>query len=819
MKSILALFLLLIPSCILAQINGTVKDESGELLPYVNIYVKNTSSGTTTNTDGKYTLKIKPGIYDISYQYVGYKTVNKKINLSGAEITEDVILYPEDYKLDQIVISANAEDPAYAIIRKAQAKRNYYKDKLSNFECDVYVRGFTKVNDAPEKIMGFEVGDMEGMLDSTRQGVVYLSESVSRLYQKGNKNKEVMFSSKISGDDQGYSFNSAKEMNFNFYDNRISLNKELVSPIAKGAMAYYRYQLEGAQMDENGYLINKIRVIPKNEFSPAFYGHIYITEDLWNIHSLELGVTSKSTQLPFIDSLKFKQIYIPLENDNWVKFSNVIKFQMAVFGFEFEGNFAAVYSDYLIGQVDESIFGNEVFKVEKEANERTEDYWDEIRPIPLTNEQRVDYVKKDSIRLVRESPEYLDSVDREANKFKPNALIGGYSYSNSQNFSRFNINSPLSDISFNTIQGWNSKLSLSYYKAKDKKRTRSFNATLNANYGLSEEVLRVNGRLDFLLSRYHSTRLTLFGGQDIEQYSRRNPISYSLNSIYTVLFDRNYLKAFDKKFFRIRLQRDLGNTFWGSFSLSYQDRSALINNHQCDDEKITSNYPLKPQNFGQLAFDDHQMFILRASLRIKIGEEIWNYPDDKLRAGSSWPTFWVHYKKAVKILGGDHSYDLLYATAYKNYNISTIGNVELFASGGKFLKRSLSIPFVDFYHFMGNQTHVGNPSNYYNRFLMLPYYDFSTREQFFEGHIQHNFQGFLLNKIPLIKKLQWHLVAGYKHLAIPSNTYQEFHLGLDNIGIKVFRLFRVDAVWSTNLNPEIVGKYELGIIGGLKLDL
>ena len=145
-----------------------------------------------------------------------------------------------------------------------------------------------------------------------------------------------MFSSKVSGDDQGYSFNSAQEMEFVFYNNTLELNRKLISPIASMAMSYYKYKLIGASLDENGQLVNKILVEPKNDFGPCFRGYIYINEDLWNINSVELYATKEAIQLPFIDSLSFKQIYIPVEKDRWMMLSNVIQFEMKPLGLKLE---------------------------------------------------------------------------------------------------------------------------------------------------------------------------------------------------------------------------------------------------------------------------------------------------------------------------------------------------------------------------------------------------------------------------------------------------------------------------------------------------
>ncbi len=810
-----------------AQISGIITDENNQALPYVNIYVKSTTTGTTTNFDGEYFLKLDNGTYEIVYQYVGYKPITKSISYNGDQQQLDIQLFPQEYKLKSIEINANAEDPAYAIIRNAQAKRKYYRDKMNHYECDAYVKGFNEVVDAPKRILGQEVGDMDGALDSTRRGVVYLSESVSRLYVKGQKSKEILYSSKVSGDAQGYSFNSAQEMYFNFYESNIDLNgKKLVSPIAPSALSYYKYTLEGTQYDDNGLLINKIKVTPKDEYSPTLYGYIYIIEDFWSIHSLELGVTSKAMQVAFIDSLTFKQIFVPIQDDQWMPLSNVIKFKLGALGFKLEGNFACVYSDYELNNVDDDIFTREIFKVEEDANKRSEAYWDSLRPIPLTIEERIDYRRKDSIRIVRTSPEYLDSIDREANKFGVLDIFNGYSYQNSTKRTSLSLPGLVPSLSVNTIQGINADFKISYAKAYDEERNRNLRIEGNLNYGFSEKVIRPNFRMTYRANRRDRLNFRLAGGKSLVQYSTREPISNSLNSFFTYFLRRNYLKAYDKNFVTVGVGRHLGNILSGTFSVSYEDRSAVVNNFDSslfykDSRTFTSNNPQNPTN-DRPAFEDHQALILRAGLRINFGQKIWSYPDQTFRVSSDWPSLGIYYKKAIPSLGGDVDYDLLYANIAKNYSIGTIGTLQTYLTAGTYLS-SDNVQFIDFYHFLGNQTHIAFPSRYRNQFYLLPYYTHSSIGDFAEAHIEHDFDGFLLRKVPLLKKLEWNLAVGVKLLeSSEQNLYTEYNVGIDNIGYKLFRLFRIDLVWANqncNLTGQCNNNSRFGVVVGFALDL
>ena len=84
-------------------------------------------------------------------------------------------------------------------------------------------------------------------------------------------------------------------------------------------------------------------------------------------------------------------------------------------------------------------------------------------------------------------------------------------------------------------------------------------------------------------------------------------------------------------------------------------------------------------------------------------------------------------------------------------------------------------------------------------FGLLEYYKFYTNDKYAEAHIEHNFRGSVLGKIPLLNKLNFHLVAGAKTLMMADNNpYSELSIGLDNIGFGKWRFLRVDYVKSYN---------------------
>src|SRR5476651_873707 len=234
-----------------ATLSGKITDDQHKAIPFASIYIKNTTKGTSANSEGEYTLQLKPGNYEVQYKAVGYHTESRKVELN-ADKAVNVILNFETYQLSGVTIKAGAEDPAYAIIRKAIRKRKAHLNEVNGYTCEVYIKGLQKLLAAPKKFMGFDVqrAARENGLDSNRRGIVYLSESESKYsFQKPGNVHEEMISSKVSGSNRAFSFNRASDIKINFYENIQDWeglsNRPLVSPIADNALFYYNYKYIG----------------------------------------------------------------------------------------------------------------------------------------------------------------------------------------------------------------------------------------------------------------------------------------------------------------------------------------------------------------------------------------------------------------------------------------------------------------------------------------------------------------------------------------------------------------------------------------------
>ncbi|MCC6462361.1 MAG: carboxypeptidase-like regulatory domain-containing protein [Saprospiraceae bacterium] len=829
-----ALFLLFATAPLFAQLTGTVLDEHGEPLPFASVYVRNSTNGTVANAEGVYRLVLEPGTYEIVFQYIGYQQKFETVTLANKPVKLNARLEPSDLQISEVVITT--EDPAYGIMRKAIEKREYYRTRTDKFTCEAYIKGFYKLADAPKKIFGQDIGDMDGMLDSaTRSGVLYLSESVSKLYvqSKPSRKKEVMISSKVSGSPNGYSLNRSTLTELSLYDERLNFGRDILSPLASNAFTYYRYRLIGRYRDENGYDIYKIEVTPKNDESPTYSGFVYIVDEWWNLSGADLYLTGKAIQQPILDSMHIVQNFVPVgKPDIWCMFSQNTGFKFKIFGFKIAGFFNGVFSNYdLNPSFGPEVFNREVFKIDKLAATRDSVYWSGVRPIPLTLEESKDYVKKDSIALIRSSKTYKDSMDHIANRFKFSNIYSGYSWRNTYRHTQISYPSLLSGVQFNTVQGWLINFDPEFKKSKDEFDSQYWQVRGTANYGFSEKRFRGGLQVERRFESIHYTTAGLSGGVTTQQFDAGEPISVLTNLLYSLWDKRNYMKLYEKAFVRGEYSRYLTNGLRWTISAEYAERRALTNHTDYSFYKGDRDYapnaplPIPATEPEEPFFSTHQAFLLETVFRLRFGVNYSTYPEYRSIGGSRWPEVTLKYRKGLSGLGGsDVDYDLIHLRVGQDeLSLGLFGYTEWNLSGGIFW-RNERMGFMDFYHPRGNQTFLGKPSRYASGFFLLPYYEFSTGGAFTEAHVRHHFNGFLLDRVPLLRKLNWKEALGASIYMTdqyawedqrPNNSlpYWELSFGFYNIGIKFLRPLHID------LAVGFLGKehYRTGVVLGLNL--
>lgn len=818
-KIIIALLMFISFTC-QAQIRGKITGADGQPIPYVSITVENTYTGTSANEQGQYDLAIKaPGKYILLFQSLGYKTKRLTVNAPTLPHTINVVLEDESYTIDEVVVS-NQDNPANAIMRQAIAAKKINSARTGRFEADFYSKGIFRVKDLPKKIMGMKVDAPEGMVDSTGSGIIYLSETVSKItFEQPNNLKERIIASKISGNDKGFSYNTAMSTNYNFYENYVTFGVNMISPLANNAFNYYKFKLEGSFYDDNNIQINKIKLIPRRDKEPVFEGYIYIVEDSWAIYGVDFDIKGYRMQEPILENLNLKQNFsYNTDTKIWAKNLQSFDFTAGAFGIKFTGKFTHVFTNYIFHDTfDKKTFGKEIVYIEKDSNKKDSVYWDAMRPVPLTEEEVTDYIKKDSIQTLRTSKTYLDSIDRKNNKFKIFDVFTGYSYANSYRKTRFNYDGLLNitSLSFNTVQGWNFNTGFSFSKYNEEKGT-STSISSTFNYGVAEDRLRVSGNFYHRFNNQNYATLNISGGNTVEQFNANEPITKLVNTVSTLFFKENFMKLYDKTFATINYRREIFTGLSMSGMLEYSRRKPLFNNTDYvlikNDKDYTSNNPLQPHNNISVPFETHNLLKGNLVANVRFGQKYITRPDGKINvSNSNYPVLTFMYEKGFAASSKNYEYDLVAARAYYNETLGNKGDFGINVKAGKFFNAD-GIAFADYKHFNGNQTHIGTASSYLNVFNLLPYYSHSTNDSYLELHAEHDFKGYIMNKIPLLNLLQWNLVIGYHAIATPQfKPYQEFTAGFSNVGFGKFRFLRVDYVRAYQ------GGYQTdGVILGLK---
>lgn len=811
--TLLALFMVSLAGA--GTVHGYILDEQGTPLPFASVYVQGTTTGTATNPEGYFELPLPAGEYDLVFQYIGYRQQHKIIRVGKDPVFLEVKMQAEQVSLEEVVISADAEDPAYRIIRNAISKRKYYLEQVENYKCEAYTKGIFRVTEAPDKMFG----DSLNTATDSILGIVYLSESESVIsFEQPDKFKEEMISVKVSGNDQGFGFNFISFFMVNFYNNKQVIPVDMdergfISPIAGNALFYYRYRLEGTYYEED-YLVNKIRVIPKRRIDPVFSGYIYIIEDSWRIHSLDLTI-SKDANIAFIDSVKIAKNMVPVNDTLWMGLTQELRFYFSLnlLGKRFAGNgiFHSQFTDYVFGnEFGKRYFGNELIRANKDANEKDSLYWEANRPIPLTAEERENYRKEDSLQRMRSSREYLDSLDRKSNRFRWNDLLTGYSYYRRRDSTRYSIGSPITTLNFNTVQGVNLNLRTGFSKQfSDGSRLRT---NQYVSYGFSNERWGYSLRADYSYDADRSARLTLSGGIAPFQYNAYNPISPLVNSAYTLLDGQNFMKLYEKSWVQISHFSELTNGVYFNAGVEYSGRSALVNTTdyswvKSSRNRFTSNDPLDPGN-GSPAFSFNRSFKLNVGFRFRINQKYMMIPE-KTVIGSKWPDIIVAYFKGIPAFLGSHvDYDMLKLGLSGEQRIGPFGTLHYRGEYGVFLNNS-KMEFMDYHHFTGNRTIFGKFG--LQSFQLLDYYAYSTNRSYVEAAAEHHFNGWILNKIPLIRKTRWKAVGGFRYFTSEfTNNYFEVSAGIENI----FTLFRLDFVAGYDAGKNV----RTGIVIGVRAD-
>jgi hypothetical protein len=451
----------------------------------------------------------------------------------------------------------------------------------------------------------------------------------------------------------------------------------------------------------------------------------------------------------------------------------------------------------------------EVLLVEKGVNERDSSYWSQIRPVPLTEEEKLDYHKKDSSEVIRNSRPYQDSLDRKRNEFTPTKLLlGGYTYRNTFRKTSFSVQPIFNELQYNTVEGYVLNAQATYTRRTDDRRFVTLTPTLR--YGFQNEQLQPSLTINWQLDPVKLRQVGIIAGRTIENFDRNTQLTPFANSVYSLLANRNYAKLYRRDGAEISYFWEPVNGLTVRGATGYFDRHELENTstYLWNDVKgraFTSNLPEAEEMPEGTGFGRSRAATLSLVVSYRPGTQYITRPDGKYNLGTKYPTFTGQIRQGVGAFGTHVRYTLLQGSVRQTVQLGLLGTSAYEAIIGGFVGSQANLTFADFRHFSGNRTiFTGN----FSQFQLLDYFQFSTRHSYFEGHFNHHFNGFIFNKIPLLKDLKWQEVISLNYLQTSqSGPYLELGAGIEH----VFKVGRVDFFTSLQRGQHVGSGIRVGL--------
>ena len=840
-------------------IRGKIINEKGDPLPYATVYIKELGTGAVANDDGYFEIGLTPGTYNLVFQYLGTEAIEKSISVGNDFLTINVTLKTQLVVLKDIIVSASDEDPAYAIMRKAIAKARYHTQQIDSFSAKVYIKGNGRLIDAPFYVR--KALKKEG-IDSTKN---FVSETLSEVqYKRPGTYTENVISIRSSGN--GNNTEPMQFINGSLYQSKLG---GIISPLSPKAFSYYRFEYMGTFMDRE-YAVSKIKITPRVKGEDVLSGYIQIVEDLWSIHSADVNAVRLGI------SFNIKQIYAPIEEKAWLPVSHHFYINGKFWGFTFEYTYLASVKDYQIFLNPELIMDLTVVdeKSEKELSEQTaklspnddikkiqeqlEDgeevnakdlrkvlrayqkterkntsepetvfkkdfhvdslarsydsvYWANTRPIPLNEKEIMGYAWQDSLAEVQRKESEGDSTkSNDKESFKPfHLLIGGrYKIGEKAYFSLSNLH-----IQYNTVEGWNLEYRFDYNKTFKNKNWFSIKPVMR--YGFSSQTFYPKAKTEYAFGkRSKRTWLSLEGGKYISQLNPRNPVDKSVNSFTTLFLMDNVMKLYEKEYLKFDFTKNIKRNIKVGIGTEWGHRNHLENttDYRLIDQNGKTFSSNDPENveLDPTTFVDHQAHTGYAYIELKPGMRYYEINEYSNEISNTAPTILIQYNTGLKHANSQVDFHKIHGQIKHSFDLGR-NNFETMITGGTFIGNSPEI-FLDYQHFMGNETPFLHQKHFDN-FRLLEYYKYSTSKEYLTAHAQYNPGKLLLTQFTRLRYsgLRERIFVNYLG-SQTSNNYFEVGFTVDNI----FRFLKVEAISSYQNGSFREFGFRIGIASFLK---
>ncbi|MBX7182589.1 MAG: DUF5686 and carboxypeptidase regulatory-like domain-containing protein [Bacteroidia bacterium] len=793
--------LLCIPSTILCQvtrISGQIIDgKTKEPLPFVNIILQGTTIGTHTDMEGNYLIETSFPTDTIIASFIGYTTQKKAIR-KGVKQTIPFEFSATNTQLMEVVVKPG-EDPAELLLRKILANKSknskdnspYYQFTCYNkIEIDLNNFKTEKLKKNPFfKPFGFVFDNVD---TSKLNGKIYLpailSETVSEVYHRSSPKaeREIIKATRVSGTSSKsisqFSGNLYQELYI--YDNYLKVfGKSTISPISDIGRYYYKYYLTDSMVID-GRWCYKLLFSSRRKMEPTFLGHLWIADSSFAVAKVEMKL-SPDVNINWIYDFMLEQTYSNPDGQHWLLTKEKLQVDMNSGTFK-TGAFAtksSYFTNFVFDKTQKDAFYSKAENIEftDSANIQTKEFWDENRPEQLSQKEQRIYTNTDSVQK-------MPAYKRIFTFF--NALSTGYVTLGPVEWGPY-----YTTYSFNQIEGSRIKLGL----RTSNKVSKRFELSGSIAYGFKDERIKYSVGGKFFFSKKPRNHIALYYKDDMEQMGQSQN-AFREDNLVNSLFRR-------RPFNRLTYIKELRTYYEIDWFQGFSTQLALYHREVEPTSVIKFEYSELPLPTNSLVTTD-----LRLKFRFAYREKYLAGEMTRVSLGTKYPVVQIQYIKGFKGLwNGQFNYDRLILGINQWFKVGPIGWSEYQIQASQIWGK-LPYPLLGL--------HQGNEAYSYDDFAfnMMNYFEFVS-DKYASGYYAHHFNGFFLNRIPLIRKLKWRELVTFRGLigslsesnrnvmVFPdglqwlTKPYAEAGFGIENI----FQFIRVDFLWRLSYlnNPNI----------------
>ncbi|WP_034894167.1 DUF5686 and carboxypeptidase-like regulatory domain-containing protein [Gillisia sp. Hel_I_29] len=809
MKNFLAFSLLFLVSFFAfsqTRIEGKVVDESGIPLPFVNVIFLNSSEGTTSSENGDFYLETKNSYKALEISYIGYTTLEVPLK-NGDNLNLKVVLKEASESLDEVVIyrgkTSKKNNPAIDILRKIWENRRkngvkefdqYQYRRYEKLEFDLNSIDSALVESPIFNGMEFIFDDLDTNAFTGKAYLpIFLNEAVSKVYGDNTNGqlREELLGNKNSGFSKNQTLISdLKDIydEVDIYDNYLQFfDKSFISPLSTTGVNNYNYVLRDSSFIGDKWCYN-ILYYPRRKNELTFSGDFWVNDTTWAVKKINLEM-DESANINWVNGVYIEQEFDVLNDSVFLMTRDFFQANFALRKKKdargVYGKRTVLYDNYEFNKKKSAEFYNRPLnKFQETKYDKSDEFWAENRLEPLNGDERGVYDLIDTLQTVKAFNRIYDVTT---------TLATGYIELND-----FDFGPIYSTVGFNDVEGLRLRAGgRTYFGFNDLWRLEGYGA-----YGFKDNQFKYGISGKVLLDR--RSRLTLSGGnrRDIEQLGTNltnstDVLGRSLASSSLINVGNNdKLSSINLSVLALEIEPFKNFTFRVGASYRFlKPASPTFSLDYYTDEARTQT----ASNINQTEISTIVSFTPgRETSGYGVERNVVNEGD--------FPTFFLNYSVGVKdYFNSDFNYKKVQLFYNQPWMVGGFGKANFSLEAGKTFGE---VPLGLLNVVPGNQTYF----QLFNTFSLLNFYEFVT-DTYAAVHFEHNFNGRLFSRVPLLRDLNLREIVGVKgvwgelsddnkrldasglELIAPSNEpYYEYSVGIGNI----LKFIRIDAHFRGN---------------------